>query len=102
MPILHTLCNPGLRERHWQQIAVANGVDIKRGDDTSLHDMIEAGLNRSGHLLKFYSVDYSRLFLDILKKTQGQKTQGSRKTQGIFPKTQGIFQKLKFSPTPKF
>ena len=59
MPILHTLCNPGLRERHWQQIAVANGVDIKRGDDTSLHDMIEAGLNRSGHLLKFYSNDFA-------------------------------------------
>ena len=47
MPILHTLCNPGLRERHWQQIEAANGGPIKRNDEkTSLHDMIEAGLNR--------------------------------------------------------
>ena len=47
MPVLHTLCNPGLRERHWQQISLANGGEIKRDDETtSLHDMIEAGLNR--------------------------------------------------------
>ena len=46
MPVLHTLCNPGLRQRHWEQIAIANGAEIKRDDNTSLHDMIEAGLNR--------------------------------------------------------
>ena len=55
LPVLHTLCNPGLRERHWKLIEAANAmhsgggskrVELKRGPDTSLADMIEAGLHR--------------------------------------------------------
>ena len=55
MPILHTLCNPGLRERHWQMIGRANAgavggsagsPEICRSPETSLADMIEIGLNR--------------------------------------------------------
>ena len=47
LPILHTLCNPGLRERHWKLIGEANGgVEVVRGPETSLADMIEAGLHR--------------------------------------------------------
>ncbi len=55
LPVLHTLCNPGLRERHWKLIEAANAAHsatpkteagLKRGDDTSLADMIEAGLHR--------------------------------------------------------
>ena len=44
LPILHTLCNPGLRERHWAQISEALGAEVKHDDKSSLHDMIEAGL----------------------------------------------------------
>ena len=39
------------------------------------------------------STVYQAFFLDILKKLKAKKTQGSRKTQGIFPKTQGFFPK---------
>jgi dynein heavy chain len=46
LPVLHTLCNPGLRQRHWDQISEANGAEVVHTDSTSLHDMIEAGLNR--------------------------------------------------------
>jgi len=46
MPILHTLCNPGLRERHWVLIGEALGCDVERDAETSLADMIEAGLGR--------------------------------------------------------
>ena len=54
LPVLHTLCNPGLRERHWKLIESANNamhsgskkVEMKRGPDTSLADMIDAGLHR--------------------------------------------------------
>ena len=46
MPVLHTLCNPGLRQRHWDQISEANGKKVIHNDQSSLHDMIEAGLHR--------------------------------------------------------
>ncbi|XP_059095302.1 dynein axonemal heavy chain 3-like [Tigriopus californicus] len=46
LPILHTLCNPGLRERHWYLIGQAIGFQIKRTAETSLADMIEAGLGK--------------------------------------------------------
>ena len=46
MPVLHTLCNPGLRKRHWDQISEANGKPVVYDDNSSLHDMIEAGLHR--------------------------------------------------------
>jgi dynein heavy chain len=53
LPVLHTLCNPGLRERHWALIESANTsqaggkkVELKRGPEVSLADMIEAGLHR--------------------------------------------------------
>ncbi|CAB4069326.1 DNAH [Lepeophtheirus salmonis] len=26
LPVLHTLCNSGMRDRHWDQISAANGV----------------------------------------------------------------------------
>ena len=52
MPILKTLCNPGLRERHWRLIGEANGAPIKRGPNTSLADMIDAGLHRIGDQLE--------------------------------------------------
>eukprot|EP00095_Tigriopus_kingsejongensis_P002576 maker-scaffold274_size229011-snap-gene-1.23 protein:Tk02576 transcript:maker-scaffold274_size229011-snap-gene-1.23-mRNA-1 annotation:"hypothetical protein LOTGIDRAFT_210054" len=46
LPILHTLCNPGLRDRHWLLISHAIGFPIQRGPNTSLADMIEAGLGK--------------------------------------------------------
>ncbi|CAG0885871.1 unnamed protein product [Darwinula stevensoni] len=44
MPVLHTICNPGLRERHWRQISDAVGVEIQVEEDTTLAMMIESGL----------------------------------------------------------
>ncbi len=54
LPILRTLCNPGLRERHWVLITeVAPGLaGVARGPDTSLADMIDAGLGRVGERLE--------------------------------------------------
>ena len=34
LPVLHTLCNPGLRERHWKAISEANGAPVKYDDST--------------------------------------------------------------------
>ena len=34
LPVLHTLCNPGLRDRHWNAISEANGAIVKYDDST--------------------------------------------------------------------
>ena len=34
LPVLHTLCNPGLRGRHWNAIGEANGAQVKYDDNT--------------------------------------------------------------------
>ena len=34
LPVLHTLCNPGLRDRHWNAISEANGAVVKYDDST--------------------------------------------------------------------
>ncbi|KAK6624385.1 hypothetical protein RUM44_011244 [Polyplax serrata] len=44
IPVLQTICNPGLQERHWQQMSQLLGIEIDHPDDASLHDMIEIGM----------------------------------------------------------
>ncbi|RZF36882.1 hypothetical protein LSTR_LSTR004570 [Laodelphax striatellus] len=44
VPILQTICNPGIRERHWQQISDTVGAKIIPTDESTLCDMIDIGL----------------------------------------------------------
>ncbi|KAK7111861.1 dynein axonemal heavy chain 3-like isoform X2 [Littorina saxatilis] len=46
LPILHTICNPGIRDRHWDLMSDIVGFDIRPQDDTSLHNMLEYGLTK--------------------------------------------------------
>ncbi|XP_042197106.1 dynein axonemal heavy chain 3 [Callorhinchus milii] len=43
LPILSTICNPGIKERHWEQISVVVGQDVKPTANTTLMDMLEIG-----------------------------------------------------------
>ncbi|TNM97969.1 hypothetical protein fugu_014215 [Takifugu bimaculatus] len=52
MPVLSTISNPGLKERHWQQISSIVGTELKPGDKCSLSDMLEAGLSDYSHKLE--------------------------------------------------
>ena len=70
LPVLHTLCNPGLRNRHWDAIADANGSPINYDDNTSLHDMIEAGLNRIVEQLCYCARPLGQLFWDPAKRNE--------------------------------
>ncbi|XP_063446016.1 dynein axonemal heavy chain 3-like isoform X5 [Mytilus trossulus] len=46
LPILSTICNPGIRERHWQRMSDIVGTDIRPVDGTSLSNMLEYGLTK--------------------------------------------------------
>ncbi|XP_015588713.1 dynein heavy chain 3, axonemal [Cephus cinctus] len=44
IPVLQTICNPGLQPRHWEQISKVVGVPIEPTAQSSLSDMIDHGL----------------------------------------------------------
>ncbi|XP_018322727.1 dynein heavy chain 3, axonemal isoform X2 [Agrilus planipennis] len=44
--VLQTICNPGIQERHWEKISEILGSPIIITPETTLSDMIEAGLPR--------------------------------------------------------
>ena len=50
LPILQTICNPGIRDRHWELMSDIVGFDIHPQPDSSLLTMMEYGLSK--HLEK--------------------------------------------------
>lgn len=44
IPVLQTICNPGLQARHWEQISAIVGSPIVPTEQSSLSDMIDHGL----------------------------------------------------------
>ncbi|XP_077979573.1 dynein axonemal heavy chain 3-like isoform X2 [Glandiceps talaboti] len=46
LPLLGVICNPGIRDRHWEQMSEIVGYDLKPEADTSLFQMIEIGLTK--------------------------------------------------------
>ena len=50
LPLISAICNPGLRERHWAQMAEVVGFEIKRDEVTSLKRLIDCDI--VGHLSK--------------------------------------------------
>ena len=44
MPILSTLCNPGLRQRHWRAMSDKIGYDIAPDSSTTLRKMLKNNL----------------------------------------------------------
>ncbi|RZC40467.1 DHC N2 domain containing protein [Asbolus verrucosus] len=44
VPVLQTVCNKGLQQRHWNQISEIVGTEIVPTPESTLNDMIEAGL----------------------------------------------------------
>ncbi|KAK6187847.1 hypothetical protein SNE40_005782 [Patella caerulea] len=54
MPILQTICNPGIRDRHWDMMSDTVGFNIKPEGDISLSKMLEYGLHK--HLAKLEEI----------------------------------------------
>ncbi|XP_073915702.1 dynein axonemal heavy chain 3 isoform X2 [Castor canadensis] len=46
LPLLSISCNPGMKERHWQQISDIVGYEIKPTETTCLLNMLEFGLSK--------------------------------------------------------
>jgi len=46
LPLLATLCNPGLRPRHWNQMCDAVGYDITPTEETPLCETLSFGLEK--------------------------------------------------------
>ncbi|XP_047106954.1 dynein axonemal heavy chain 3 [Schistocerca piceifrons] len=44
LPVLSTICNKGIRERHWKQMSDIVGIPLRPTEETSLSDMIDVGL----------------------------------------------------------
>jgi len=44
IPLLVTICNPGLRERHWKAMSDMCGVKLEPTEETTLMEMIATGL----------------------------------------------------------
>eukprot|EP00117_Sycon_ciliatum_P023820 scpid1450/ scgid20157/ Dynein heavy chain 3, axonemal; Axonemal beta dynein heavy chain 3; Ciliary dynein heavy chain 3 len=60
LPLLQTLCNPGLKDRHWQRMSEVVGQDITPEADTSLSQMIELGLGKHVEKLEEVSASASK------------------------------------------
>ncbi|KAM4829514.1 dynein axonemal heavy chain 3 [Thomomys bottae] len=46
LPILTISCNPGMKDRHWQQISEIVGYEIKPSETTCLSNMLEFGFGK--------------------------------------------------------
>lgn len=54
LPTIHILCNPGLRDRHWQKMNEIAGFSITPDSGTSLRKMLRHKLEP--HLEKFEAI----------------------------------------------
>ncbi|XP_008290011.1 dynein heavy chain 3, axonemal [Stegastes partitus] len=46
LPILTTICNPGIKDRHWEKISSIVGFDVKPDVNSSLLNMLDLGLSK--------------------------------------------------------
>ncbi|KAJ3608419.1 hypothetical protein NHX12_025466, partial [Muraenolepis orangiensis] len=46
LPVLATICNPGMKPRHWEEISSAVGFETQPDGDASLGNMLDQGLSK--------------------------------------------------------
>ncbi|XP_015175416.1 PREDICTED: dynein heavy chain 3, axonemal [Polistes dominula] len=74
IPVLQTICTPGLEARHWEQISQIVKVSVKPTDTSCLSDMIEHGL--SVHIEKLEEISSSAVKEHtLLKNLQKMKSE---------------------------
>ena len=54
MPLVQTLFNPGMRERHWEQISEIVGFPLRPDEDMCLSKLVD--MNLESHIPRFESI----------------------------------------------
>eukprot|EP00117_Sycon_ciliatum_P025270 scpid3533/ scgid21010/ Dynein heavy chain 7, axonemal; Axonemal beta dynein heavy chain 7; Ciliary dynein heavy chain 7; Dynein heavy chain-like protein 2; hDHC2 len=54
LPLVSSLCNPGLRDRHWEQMSEVVGYPLRPDPDTTLKSRID--MNLEAHLERFETI----------------------------------------------
>jgi dynein heavy chain, axonemal len=57
IPMMQVLCNPGMRDRHWEKLSEVASLEIKPDSSTSLSKMLK--LNLEGFLANFQEISDS-------------------------------------------
>ena len=60
IPIIQCLCNPGIRQRHWNQMGAVIGFDITPNSGSSLRKVLRLDLSRHMDRLSAISVSATR------------------------------------------
>ena len=66
MPLINTLGNPGMKDRHWEQVSEIIGFPIKKSADMTLEKVIDYGL--AEYVSKFESISESATKENNLEK----------------------------------
>lgn len=66
MPLINTLGNPGMKDRHWEQVSEIIGFPIKRSPDLTLEKVIDYGL--AEYVSKFEGISESATKENNLEK----------------------------------
>ncbi|XP_058476444.1 dynein axonemal heavy chain 3-like [Solea solea] len=74
LPILTTICNPGIKTHHWEEISGIVGFDVKPDANSSLQDMLELGLAEHTHKLEDIGAVASKEF-SLEKTLNNMKTE---------------------------
>jgi hypothetical protein len=77
LPLLHCLCNKGMRERHWERVSEQVGFDIRPDNHTSLVRFLDMGLAKHVEQLQEIS-DAATKEYSIEKALASMKAEMSR------------------------
>ncbi|XP_050953838.1 dynein axonemal heavy chain 3 [Labeo rohita] len=84
LPILTTICNPGLKDRHWEMISNTVGFDIKPDKDTPLLKMVELGLSEYSDKLEEIGASASKEY-SLEKSLEKMKQEWAELRFGFSP-----------------
>uniref|UniRef100_A0A3Q3EKF3 Dynein axonemal heavy chain 3 n=1 Tax=Labrus bergylta TaxID=56723 RepID=A0A3Q3EKF3_9LABR len=76
LPILTTICNPGIRDRHWEKIGSIVGFEVKPDVDSSLMSMLELGLSK-------FSAKLEEIGASASKEYSLEKSMDKMKTEWV-------------------
>ncbi|XP_056255668.1 dynein axonemal heavy chain 3 [Seriola aureovittata] len=74
LPILTTICNPGIKDRHWEKISSIVGMDIKPDVNSSLLNMLDLGMSKFSEKMEEIGASASKEY-SLEKSMEKMKTE---------------------------